>query len=171
MRDRGHPTWRAVCEIPCDIGNICQHGACRRFAAGPPPIEEGLPDQISIRPFNLIFSASDDDDAAGGVAREVMKLDGCVIYDGATFGPDPDGLLSDDVLRFSPSELCRIREECGFDVLTGPELRVEATDCGGNVGYDAKVMNGRLNLSNVPCAEPEEQTRQESVRTSKGRRL
>jgi hypothetical protein len=122
----------------------------------PPTVEWlGLPDRISIRPFNLIFSATDDDDAAGDVVWEVMKLDGCVIYDGATFGSDPDGLLSDDVLRFSPSELCRIREECGFDVLTGPELRVEATDCGGNVGHDAKVMTGRLILTNLPCAEPE----------------
>jgi hypothetical protein len=131
----------------------------------------GLPDRISVRPFNLTFSASDDDGAAGDVVHEVMKLDGCVIYDGATFGSDPDGLLSDDVLVFRPSELCRIRQECGIDVLTDPELRVEATDCGGNVGHDAQTMRGRLMLGHLDCDEPVGETRQESTRNSKRGRL
>jgi hypothetical protein len=132
----------------------------------------GLPDRIRMRPFSMTFSARDDDDATGGVVHEVMKLDGCVIYDGSTFGPDPDGLLSDDVLVFGPSELCRIRQECGFDVLVAPELRVEASDCGGNVGHDAKTFSGRLNLTRIPCGEaPEPATGEASTRDSKRRSL
>jgi hypothetical protein len=138
-----------------------------------PPVVEwlGLPGQISVRPFNLTFSASDDDGATGDVVHEVMKLDGCVIYDGATFGSDPDGLLSDDVLVFEPSELCRIRSECGFEILVNPELSVEATDCGDNVGADARTMSGRLDLSRLPCGEAEQETREQTTRGPESRRL
>jgi hypothetical protein len=167
-----HGDYSVTLTVDDDGGNQVTDSVGFTIDTVPPVVEWlGLPDRISVRPFNLTFSASDDDGAAGEVVHEVMKLSGCVIYDGATFGPDPDGLLSDDVLVFEPSELCRIRSECGFDILVNPELRVEATDCGDNVGHDARTMSGRLDLSRLPCDEAEQESREQTTRGPKSRRL
>jgi hypothetical protein len=100
-------------------------------------------------PFTVVFHASDDDGAAGAVLHEVVKLQSepgaayCVIYDGATYG-NGDGLLSDETLTVSVGELCRLAAVCGFASLNKPEIRVEAMDCGGNVGFDAHRFSGSV---------------------------
>lgn len=101
-------------------------------------------------PFDVIFQDADDDGATGAVVREVVRLQDCSIYDGATYG-DRDGLLSDESLQLTPAELCRIAAECGFTRLDNPELRVEATDCGGNVGSARRTLLGSLRLVGGIC--------------------
>ena len=64
-----------------------------------------VPDHL---PFEIVFQADDADGAMGGVVHEVVKLDGCTIYDGNTYG-NGDGLLSDEHLPLSYTELTRAR--------------------------------------------------------------
>ncbi len=95
----------------------------------------------TMLPFNITLQTSDDDNATGGVVHEVIKLNGCVIYDGFTYG-DGDGLLTDEVVEISQEELCRLSDLCGFTELNNPEIRVEAIDCGGNVGFVSEIFPG-----------------------------
>jgi hypothetical protein len=108
-----------------------------------------LPESL---PFTLVFTASDEDGATGGVLHEVVYLSGCPIYDGVTYG-NGDGLLSDETLMLDQAELCRISEMCGFAVLESPEFLVEATDCAGNVGSDSIMRPGTVRLMPGICGQ------------------
>jgi hypothetical protein len=104
-----------------------------------------------VFPSTLSFHASDDGGASGGIVHEVIKIDGCTIYDGDYYGTG-NGLLSDDVLTIDLGELCRIAADCGFASLYQPEMRVEATDCGGNVGYDSRTYAGGFTFRPELCS-------------------
>ena len=101
-------------------------------------------------PFTMFFEASDGDGSGGGVLYERVLLDDCVMYDGNLYG-DGDGLLSDEVLEFSTAELCRLADRCGWTTLEQPVLRIEASDCGGNVGFDERGLLGRVQLIPDNC--------------------
>ena len=93
-----------------------------------------LPDAVAIPaslPFSALFAASDDDGAAGGPVLEQMFWDGCLLFDGATFG-DGDGLLQDEVMTVDRTLLCDAIDRCGLPGMTSPEVSVEVTDCAGN---------------------------------------
>lgn len=91
-------------------------------------------------PFHVVFSV----DEKCGVARELILLDGCPIYDGNTFG-DGDGLLRDEVLTIDEAALCRIVNICGRRRWDRPTFTVRVTDAGGNVGADTHVQpNGYM---------------------------
>jgi hypothetical protein len=59
--------------------------------------------------------------------------------------------LTDEVLNLTQVELCRVTALCGFTVLTDPEIRIEAVDCGGNVGSDAHRFAGSVFLRPGVC--------------------
>jgi hypothetical protein len=101
-------------------------------------------------PLDLILSSDDGDGASGEVLRERLFLDGCLVYDGATWG-DGDGLLKDEVLSLDEEELCRVVDLCGFTSLDRPVFRAEAEDCGGNVGYDEEVWDLKATLRPGLC--------------------
>jgi hypothetical protein len=113
----------------------------------PPPNTWITPSSI---PMSLLFQSSDSDAASGGVVHEVLKLQGCVAYDGNTYG-NGNGLLSDESISFTQAELCRISALCGFTTLTQPEIRVESTDCAGNVGVASERLNGSIKLRPGIC--------------------
>jgi N-acetylneuraminic acid mutarotase len=113
------------------------------------PVDRALLAPTAL-PFAIVFHDTDDDGAAGGVIREVVKLQGCTIYDGLTYG-NRDGLLSDETLTMSRAELCRLAASCGFTMLVQPEIRVEARDCGGNVGVSAHRFEGSIALRPGIC--------------------
>ena len=77
--------------------------------------------------------------------REVVFLDGCRILDGNTFG-DEDGLLSDEVIELTSDLICALPRLCGITELHQPVLKVEATDCAGNVGSDLLQFKGSVRL-------------------------
>ena len=106
-----------------------------------------------VVPFTVIFSALDDDGATGDPVHEVIEFAGCTLYDGTYYG-DGDGLLSDETLEVTVAELCRLWRDCGFESLDQPELRVEATDCGGNVGVDVIRFTGSMTLRPSVCNGP-----------------
>lgn len=107
-------------------------------------------------PLALVFTATDDDGADGGVVHEVIKLQDrpggvyCTIYDGLTYG-DGDGLLSDESLQITQQDLCRVTQSCGFAALNQPAFLVEATDCGGNVGGDVRRVVANMQLRPGVC--------------------
>jgi hypothetical protein len=101
--------------------------------------------------LSVLFTAADDDGAAGEVMRERLLLSGCLLLDGATYG-DADGLLSDESIALSPGMLCEAAARCGWTTLPEPELRVEADDCGGNVGSASHRFAGSLRLRPGLCA-------------------
>ena len=107
-----------------------------------------LPESL---PLSVVFQSSDDDGAAGDVVHETISLQGCVVYDGTTFG-NRDGLLRDETITLSREELCRIAAVCGFSELAEPELRVAATDCGGNVAAASVQIHGGVALGPWDCA-------------------
>lgn len=106
----------------------------------------------SLRPFSSMWSSSDDDGAAGGIVRETLSIDGCVVYDGATYG-NRDGRLSDESLVLDVSELCRLASNCGFSRIDRPEVRLDAWDCGGNRGSDSVRLRGGLRVAADRCPE------------------
>jgi hypothetical protein len=117
----------------------------------PPSDQLALP-PVSI-PINVAFTSADEDGARGGISREVLKLQGCTIFDGQTWG-DRDGLLSDESLLITKQRLCQWMSECGFTILYYPKIRAEAVDtCGGNVGAAERIIRKRL-LKTEVCTRP-----------------
>lgn len=108
-------------------------------------------------PLSIVFLDADDDGAAGGVIHETISLQGCLVYDGATYG-NRDGLLRDESIALTEAELCRIAAQCGFASLDQPELLVEATDCGGNVGVDSHRLAGSIQLQSGLCGPAQKKT-------------
>ena len=119
----------------------------------PPSTGIVIPDSYPLR---LVFTASDDDGAAGDVVLEQIlsrdKPDGrsCVAYDGRTYG-NGDGRLSDESITIDQSEICRLATKCGFTSLDGAEIRVEAVDCAGNVGFAIRRVPGQETLLPGVC--------------------
>lgn len=93
-------------------------------------------------------------------AHEVLYLQDrpggmfCPLYDGLTYG-DRDGILTDEVVEITQGGLCQVMEACGFTSLNQPAIRVEATDCGGQVGTATRRLRGAMTLLPGAC-EPEE---------------
>ena len=102
-------------------------------------------------PLSIVFASSDDDGASGDVVHELIRIQGCVAFDGATYG-NRDGLLRDETIVLNGTELCRIATTCGFTEIDDPELRVEATDCGGNTGVATVRFHGRVALTPEACS-------------------
>lgn len=98
-------------------------------------------------PFSELFAASDSDGASGEVVHESAYVNGCLAFDGSTYG-DHDGLLEDDNLTADLPTLCSIMKRCGLPSLGNVSLRFEAADCGGNVGMATRE------LSFVPAVTP-----------------
>ncbi len=94
-----------------------------------------------VVPFSSLFTSSDDDGASGGVVHEVVAVDGCVVYDGSTYG-DRDGLLSDETVSSRDVTLCDMARACGRRHWTNPVIAVTATDCGGNATTASIVAPG-----------------------------
>ena len=110
-------------------------------------------------PLDLVFEASDDDGATGEIAHERILLNGCLLYDGFTYG-DRDGLLEgppeDPALVLDEALLCQVAETCGWTSLIEPVLTVEATDaCGGNVGIDTLALGGAVSIRPGLCTSIE----------------
>lgn len=111
----------------------------------------------SVLPFSIVFQSNNDDDGASGGAHEILKLQDrpggryCLIYDGATYG-NRDGQLVDETVKITQAELCRLAALCGFTLLSQPEIRMEARDCGGNVGsVGLRFSGGSVSLRPGIC--------------------
>lgn len=100
----------------------------------------------SSLPFNVVFTDGD----ACGVTHEVLEIQGCLVYDGNTYG-DQNGLLSDEAIPITTAELCRIASKCGFTTLSNPEFRVRAFDAAGNSGTDSRTLRGSIQLVGGIC--------------------
>ncbi|UCF69153.1 MAG: hypothetical protein JSV80_07685, partial [Acidobacteriota bacterium] len=94
----------------------------------------------STLPFTDLFEASDEDGASGGVVLEQVFLDDCLVFDGATYVEEPNGLLSDDTLEITRELLCEVVARCGLPGMDEPVVRVDAYDCGGNLGSSFRVI-------------------------------
>lgn len=100
--------------------------------------------------IDLKIISTDDDGAAGGVLHEQMYLDGCLLYDGATYG-DGDGLLSDESLSLDHTALCRAALLCGVTQWNRPLIRIEARDCGDNLGVAERRLPGKHGVKPGTC--------------------
>ncbi len=101
-------------------------------------------------PFAAAYTASDSDLARGDVVHEVLYFDGCLLFDGDTYG-DGDGILSDETLVVTRESLCELYRRCGRNVWHHPVLTLEATDCAGNVGRGHRVANGDFMVRDGEC--------------------
>ena len=132
------------------FGNAASDEVALTIDLIPPTVEIGDVDQVVDQGMTLgeFFTAADEDGASGGVVRERILLgDACLLLDGATFG-DGDGLLSDEPVTLTPQDIRNVAATCASDGLIGQgktrvTVRVEATDCGGNIGVDLVVVEGR----------------------------
>jgi hypothetical protein len=144
-------------EVTDEAGRMASDAVSFTIDLDPPSVDLLRPRRDTIlvedTPFDIVFESDEDDLAAGGVIHEVVTMEGCPIYDGADYG-DGDGLLSDETLVVDRSELCRISDTCGFDLLEDVTLVVEVTDCGGNVGRAGTTYRGGpLRLRTESCTE------------------
>jgi len=103
----------------------------------PPDIGLGLPASL---PFSIIFRADDDDDGAtGGVVHEVVKVQGCVIYDGLTYG---DGTAC---CQMSPCTWIKRRSAglpscAAFRLSRGPLCKSKLLTVGNNIGIARRTF-------------------------------
>lgn len=104
----------------------------------------------SLIPFGYLFASSDNDGASGGVVHESVAVDGCTIYDGATYG-NGNGLLSDESLPATEDEMCRLARLCGQREWHDPVVSVSVTDCGGNTTVASRTKRGVYRLVNGRC--------------------
>jgi hypothetical protein len=108
-----------------------------------PPAVGVLPlatlDLPSSMPFTDLFTADDDDDAAGDVLMESVYMDGCLIYDGVTYG-NGDGLLSDETLLFDHAVACEAIARCALTGMDQVTVRVDVEDCSGNLATDETLL-------------------------------
>ncbi len=152
----GGPTYRAtgdyhvVLTVRDDAGNEAMDDIDFTIDTTAPEVVllEPTYDQLGLPPVDIPIDirlrSRDDDGASGGIAREVIKLSGCVIYDGLTYG-DRDGLLSDELIQLNKYKLCQFMTACRFQILSWPTIRVEATDaCGGNTNGAQRIIRLRL---------------------------
>ncbi|MFN7965565.1 MAG: hypothetical protein U0V87_07755 [Acidobacteriota bacterium] len=100
---------------------------------------------------DLKITSSDNDGARGDVVLERMFFDGCLLYDGATYG-DADGLLSDESIVLDQAALCRASQICGVSRWKDPLVKVDATDCGGNVATAKRTLPGTYGVKPGSCA-------------------
>ncbi|HEX4822810.1 MAG TPA: thrombospondin type 3 repeat-containing protein [Candidatus Polarisedimenticolaceae bacterium] len=101
-------------------------------------------------PIPIVFQSSDADGATGDVVHETISLQECVIFDGATYG-DRDGILHDETISVTRADVCRIATLCGVHQLDNPELRITATDCGGNEAVASVRIPGTMALDVSNC--------------------
>jgi DNA-binding beta-propeller fold protein YncE len=104
---------------------------------------------VSI-PFRLTFTSTDDDGAAGAPEHELVLIDGCLIYDGDTFG-DKDGVLSDEEVWIDDAALCRAAATCGTRSWRDAIIAVRATDCGANEATGTTVLKGTASAPPGGC--------------------
>jgi hypothetical protein len=112
-----------------------------------------IPDQWSLPRlvnFSELFTDGDDDGASGGVVHELVTFDGCVVYDGLTYG-DGDGLLLDETAPATGGEVCRLVQLCGRRQWQDPVVAVTATDCGGNSTTASSVIPGSFVIPLSQC--------------------
>jgi sugar lactone lactonase YvrE len=151
-----HGDYNVTLTVTDDAGNQASDGVSFTIdqvdplvtILNPPTMQAHIEDDL---PLDIVFNATDDDGATGGVVHEIIYIDGCAVYDGLTFG-DGDGLLQDETVRLSRAELCRIADQCGFTSLNEPMLRVGATDCAGNLGTDTVFFAGSVSLKPGLCS-------------------
>ncbi len=101
-------------------------------------------------PFDTFMATSDDDGASGGVVHESVAVDGCVVFDGLTYG-DQDGLLPDEVVPLNEDTACRLVRLCGRRTWINPVIEVRATDCGGNTGVASMTKELSFTISMTRC--------------------
>jgi hypothetical protein len=123
----------------------------------PPAVHFAIPRDNTLSvpsaiPLNVVFSATDDDGARGSIVHEAMMLGTCTVFDGATYG-DKDGLLADETVAITRGVLCDMVPKCGVTRLTRPVLRVEASDCAGNVGWSEVQLSGSIALLPGMCTQ------------------
>ncbi len=142
--------YHIVVTVTDDSGNFATDSVDFTVDVTPPTVTIIQPasNQLALPPvsipINVVFNADDNDGAQGGIAREVIKLQGCTIYDGLTYG-DRDGLLSDELIQLNKFKLCQFMARCGFTILYEPKIRVEATDaCAANTGFAERIIRKRL---------------------------
>jgi ELWxxDGT repeat protein len=104
----------------------------------------------SSAPLSLAWRATDADGAIGGVTRERVFIDDCLLWDGAMYG-NGNGLLSDESLVLGRDELCKLVRTGGLDLLQNPTVRVEASDCGGNIGSASARIAGAFRIPTRVC--------------------
>jgi hypothetical protein len=136
-------------------GNYAEDSVSFTVDTNPPTVEFApRPERLLLpleRPFTDFFSANDADGASGGIVREVLYIDDCIVYDGDTYG-DGDGLLSDESLTPQAAVLCRAAEVCGQNRWSDPVVTVTASDCGGNVGVATHTIRASLMASPAMCS-------------------
>ncbi len=101
-------------------------------------------------PLARSLQTGDADAAPGGVVRERMLLDGCIVLDGLTYG-NGDGLLVDESIDLLTPLFCRAYRACGRTDFTDPVLRAEADDCAGNTGSASVTLRGRFHVDASLC--------------------
>lgn len=116
-------------------------------AIHPPPGGWRTPGSI---PFQLTFTTSDNDGASGATVHEVVLFDGCLIYDGDTFG-NKDGLLNDEAVWIDDAALCRAATRCGKRSWQNAVIAVRTTDCGANETTGTTVLKGTVSTPPGGC--------------------
>jgi hypothetical protein len=94
-------------------------------------------------PLALVLDSSDEDGAAGEPVHELLRVNGCTLLDGSTYG-NGDGRLIDEELALDRATLCRAIAACGWTSLDHLVLRFEVADCAGNGGAAEVALRGGL---------------------------
>jgi hypothetical protein len=126
---------------------VIDNTAPRVSALTTPGMDQSVPRQEALSEY---FSTSDDDGAPGDVVLERVLIDGCLVYDGRTYG-DGDGLLTDEFVGVAQPMICDVYEACGMTEFDDAIIRVEAEDCAGNIGILEQTVPGHYSVDPGGC--------------------
>lgn len=122
--------------------------------SAPNPVVEILApvsDQLGLPNLNYPVTIVMRSTSTSPIARETISLEGCLLWDGATYG-DRDGLLTDEyMLQTNKYMLCQAMARCGYQVLYYPKIRVTGADNCGRTGTDEVIYRRNL-LKTEVCA-------------------
>jgi hypothetical protein len=104
---------------------------------------------VTGTPPRIEVQSNDADGATGDVVHDQLLLDGCLLYDGDSYG-DRDGRLDDETIVLDQAALCRAAQLCGRRTWNNPLITLQARDCGGNVGEARRPLPGRYSASSCP---------------------
>ncbi len=150
-----HGDWEVLLQVRDSQGRQAEDSTFFTIDRIPPAVElhPSLDDPQILRrsiPLAPWITSTDDDLATGGVVRERIYVDGCLVLDGATDG-DRDGLLTDESFALDDPLLCQARAECGLDRIRVPAVRLVVEDCGGNRGVVEQQVDIGFDVDATTC--------------------
>lgn len=149
-----HGTYEVALKVEDEAGNTSSDAVSFAIDALAPILGIKAPprryEKPAELPIEVLYEAHDEDGANGAVVHEEIRFDGCLVFDGGTFG-DGDGLLTDEDVSITDKTLCQVSASCGGFYWRDPVVEIRVSDCAGNVATGRRVVMGGFEVKPDVC--------------------